>query len=341
MINSTLLLAGLKSTVLFLSTLCLFRIFELTILRVLSQWFEKFHRNFFKFLMKALLRGWFFLSFWTAAYLSIKIFPLTAGLNQIFNKGFIILGVLYLTWMIHRMISYQTESLIIDRKERRRNVTSLRFFNRLADIFIWIASGLIIVLVLGYDITVLLAGLWVGSVLFAIASQKILAELFSSFALYSDHVFEEGDFITIADDGSGGPSDTMGRIEKIGIRSTHIRSPEGESIVIPNQELVSRIIYNYSKKKDIRMSLLFGVSYETQHAQLEKIDIIVQEILENCKMVKCGHVYFEEFKPIGIIFRLIFDLKTADHDEMQRVRKQIALSLKKRLSEEEIKLVGC
>jgi small-conductance mechanosensitive channel len=336
-IEEIFIISVLKSLVIFLTIVCAFRLIELIILEKLFQRIIKSCQNIFCSLIKALKKSWCFLSILVASYVSLLIFPASQTFQDGIQEIFLVLLVFYFTWMAHRLIGCQTELLIADRKERRRNVTSLKFFNRIFDIFLWLGAILIVISILGYDIRVLLAGLGIGSVLFAIASQKMLSDLFVSFAIYSDHVFEEGDFIVIGDY-RGAPGKARGRIERIGLRSTQLRGPGGEIIVLPNQELASTVIYNYSKKREAKMSLNFSVAYDVPLESLNKIDDIAREVLEGQESATRGQVNFQSFGSNGPIFELVYDLETTDYEEMQNIHRQIALVLKERLGEHGIKI---
>lgn len=333
------MISFLKPFIAFLAVVCAMRLFQLTILRWLTVRSAQLRPNILCCFFKALEGSWLFLSFIVSVYAASRVAFFEFIWRDKLETGLFILFVVYVAWTIHRLIGYQTDSLIADRKEKRRSVTSLKFFNKICDILLWVVALLVVVSALDYDITVLLAGLGVGGVLFAVASQRVLAEMFSSFAIYSDHVFEEGDFIIVGDF-RGNPGHARGRIERIGLRSTHLRAPTGETIVLPNQELSSKIIYNYSKKKETRMSLIFNVSHQTPTERLDQIDDLVGKILAEEELVREGRVNFQEFDNGGLVFEINYELRTADYDEMQSAHQRIGLSLRKRLTEAGIKLSG-
>ena len=338
-IEEMFIVSILKSLVIFLTVVCAFRLIELIILEKLSRHIIKSCQNILCSLVRVLKRSWVFLSILIALYISLAVFPTSQIFQNKINEAFLILLVFYFTWLAHRLIGCQTELLIADRKEKRRNITSLKFFNRIFDIFLWFGAILIVISILNYDVKVLLAGLGIGGIFFAIASQKILSDLFTSFAIYSDHVFEEGDFIVMGND-RGGPGEAGGRIERIGLRSTRLRGPSGETIILPNQELASKIIYNYSKKKTTKMSLIFSVAYDVSAESLGELDSLVGNILENQEFVKCGRVDFQSFGSNGPVFELAYDLEAADYEQIQNIHRQIALLLKERLNKHNIKIVG-
>ena len=105
---------------------------------------------------------------------------------------------------------------------------------------------------LGINVTTLLAGLGIGGVAVAFALQKILADLFSTFVIFFDKPFSAGDFIT-----SGGIS---GTVERVGIKTTHIRSVTGEKIIVPNQSLVDSQVLNTADLSERRVTLRIPIA---------------------------------------------------------------------------------
>jgi len=85
-----------------------------------------------------------------------------------------------------------------------------------------------------------------------LALQNILADLFSSFAIYFDKPFQVGDFITVGEH--------SGTVEHIGIKTTRIRALQGEELVISNQELTSARVQNFRKLEERRISFKIGVN---------------------------------------------------------------------------------
>ena len=94
----------------------------------------------------------------------------------------------------------------------------------------------------GVEVTPLLAGLGVGGIAVGFALQKILGDIFCSVAIVLDRPFEVGDFIITGDH--------MGTVERIGIKTTRVRSLEGEQIIFPNSNLLDSRIRNYKRMTD-------------------------------------------------------------------------------------------
>ncbi|MBE6612495.1 MAG: mechanosensitive ion channel family protein [Ruminococcaceae bacterium] len=123
------------------------------------------------------------------------------------------------------------------------------------------------------DISSLIAGLSIGSLAFALAAQDIAANIFGSITVMLDHPFEIGEYIEV--DG------VAGTVEKMGLRSTRIRTLDQALIIIPNKTLSSANITNWTKIDRRRVVFEIGVTYSTTRAQLEELIRRITEMLEN------------------------------------------------------------
>jgi MscS family membrane protein len=88
----------------------------------------------------------------------------------------------------------------------------------------------------GYNVAGLLAGLGIGGLAVALAAKETLANLFGSIALLMDRTFQVGDRIK--------QGDVEGTVEKIGLRSTRVRTAEGYAVSIPNQLITNAPVTN-------------------------------------------------------------------------------------------------
>ena len=124
---------------------------------------------------------------------------------------------------------------------------------------------------MGFNISAVIASLGIGGAAIALASQSILKDLFNYFTILLDLPFELADFIIV--------DDYLGQVEYIGIKTTRLKSIDGEEIIIPNTDLTGSRIRNYKRMKQRRVTLHFGVIYETDSEQLSAIPSIVEKIV--------------------------------------------------------------
>ena len=84
---------------------------------------------------------------------------------------------------------------------------------------------------LGFEITALVAGLGIGGIAVGLAAQSTLGDLFASLAIVVDRPFSIGDSVAVRD--------MSGSVERIGVKTTHLRSASGEQLVFSNSDILS------------------------------------------------------------------------------------------------------
>ena len=143
----------------------------------------------------------------------------------------------------------RTVSFYLELKERERGpdrvfAGSLDIINFVARMIIWSLLVLVALDNLGVNITALLAGLGVGGVAVALALQNVLGDLFASLSIALDKPFVVGDSLTI---------DTfVGKVERIGIKTTRLRSETGEQIILSNADILKSRVRNFGRLSEQR-----------------------------------------------------------------------------------------
>ncbi len=189
------------------------------------------------------------------------------------------------------------------------------------------AIGILILLdTAGISITPLLTSLGIGSLAVALALQDTLANFFAGIHLIIDRPIRVGDYIRLE-------SGEEGIVEKIGWRSTAIRTLPNNQIVIPNSKLASSIIMNYSLPEEVlKVVVPIGVSYSSNLEKVEKVALKVAKKLMKEVMGKDvpGEpvVRFKEFGDSSINFIVIFPVKDfvtgrfITHEYIKRIHKE-------------------
>ncbi|MBL4623758.1 MAG: mechanosensitive ion channel, partial [Flavobacteriales bacterium] len=113
----------------------------------------------------------------------------------------------------------------------------------------------------------LLAGLGVGGLALALAAKESLENLLSSFTIFFDKPFVLGDTVKV-----GG---VVGTVEKVGFRSTRLRTPEKSYVTIPNRKMIDAELDNLSLRTFRRVKQTVGLTYGTP---VSSIQLIVQDI---------------------------------------------------------------
>jgi len=115
----------------------------------------------------------------------------------------------------------------------------------------------------GYPVTSMLAGLGVGGIAIALASQKTIENLLGAFLIRLDQPFKIGDLVQIGE--------LKGHVEYVGFRSTRIRTAERTLVTLPNGALADQRIENHATKDRFRFSTTVGLVYETQASQMKAV----------------------------------------------------------------------
>src|SRR5262249_34372878 len=123
------------------------------------------------------------------------------------------------------------------------------------------AVGLVVAIVSslserGCPVASILAGLGVGGIAVALAAQKTVENLFGAFALGVDQPFREGDTIKLE-------GNVSGTVERVGLRSTRLRTPERSIISVPNGKLADARIESLATVDRVRLETLLHLHVGT------------------------------------------------------------------------------
>jgi small-conductance mechanosensitive channel len=190
------------------------------------------------------------------------------------------------------------------------------------------AIALVVVLSnLGVNVTGLVAGLGVGGIAIGLAAQGIFADLFAALAIIFDRPFRVGENIQF--------DQTAGTVEAIGLKSTRVRSFNGELRIISNRQLLDKEIQNVSDRNHIRFAWMLGVAYETPPEKLAQIPAMLTEIVE-AEGATAPRAGFSNFGASTLDFELIVEVASYDWAVAHPIRDRIAIALVRRFAAEGI-----
>jgi len=180
----------------------------------------------------------------------------------------------------------------------------------------------------GLDIGPLIASLGIGGVALALALQNVLSDLFGSFSIVFDKPFVVGDFIE-----TGG---FEGRVQHVGLKTTRLEALSGEQLVLSNSDLLSSRIRNFEKRTKRRISFNLSVTYQTPPEKLEKIPVILREIIEKQKQAQFDRAFLTRLGSHGIHFEAVYFMRAPDLSSFGTVNHSINMEIFERFGLEEI-----
>ena len=208
----------------------------------------------------------------------------------------------------------------------------IRLVRRFAIIVIFLAGLLVLLDYLGISISPLIAGLGIGGLAIALALQPTLSNFFAGAQIVSDRVVHVGDYIELE-------NGTRGYVTDVGWRSTRIRTPFNNIVIIPNSRLAESIVINYfGPTMEMGVIVEGGVSYSSDLSQVEEIALetareVVQELDEADETFEPWFAY-EEFGDSNINFWIW--LRAKDRIASFRVKSELMKRLKSRFDREGI-----
>jgi len=263
-------------------------------------------------------------------YLVAAILDTGAWFSRLLHWLTIILVTYYFIRILQALVDYAVDRFVSTRRAKGEgtSASAIKLLGRIVKGLLW-AVGLIIVLQnLGYNISALAAGLGIGGLAVAFALQNILADFFASFSIYFDRPFEVGDFIVIGSD--------RGVVEHIGIKSTRLKTLEGQELVVSNRELTESRVHNYRKMGRRRIVFEFGVEYSTPHDKLVKIPDLIKDIISHQEMAEVDRVHFKELGPYSLNFEVVYYVNDQDYNLYMNIQQMINLEMKEKFDQEKI-----
>ena len=200
----------------------------------------------------------------------------------------------------------------------------------LAQAVVWITVFLSVLDNAGVNITALVASLGIGGVAVALAVQTVLSDLFASISIGVDKPFEVGDFIVV-----GGGS-TMGSIERIGLKSTRIRSLGGEQIICSNTELLKQTIQNFKRMNERRVVFRFNLPYRTSPDKVAMVPAIVKDIVTSNQPTRFDSAHFFNFRTAALELEVVYYVLDADYNRYMDIQQNINLNIMRKLAENDI-----
>jgi small-conductance mechanosensitive channel len=181
---------------------------------------------------------------------------------------------------------------------------------------------------LGVNVSTMIAGLGIGGIALALALQSTLGDLFCFVAILLDKPFVIGDFVVVGD--------YLGTIEYIGIKTTRIRSLQGEQIIVSNNDLLSSRIRNYKRMEERRILFTISVVYNTAADAIERIPDLIRQIIESTSQTRFDRTHFARFGDFSLHFECVYYVLTSDYNEYMNIQQTINYAIFRKFEEERI-----
>lgn len=295
-----------------------------------SRWASKTDTRADDFIIDSIRQPSIFWVFATAIYITIATSDLPEKYANYGLKALYVLIILSVTLALANVASRLVQGAI----EKSSPGVAVTGLSKAVIKVVILALGLLIVLNgLGVSITPMLTALGVGGLAVALALQDSLSNLFAGMHLLMERPIRVGDYIKIS-------SGEEGFVSDIGWRTTKLRQPSNNIVIVPNNKLSTSIITNYHlPETNLSFAMQVGVSYSSdpehvEKALLDELERAVGEVkgllAEPAPMVR----FMPGFGPSSLDFTLI--CQVADYTDQPLVQHELRKRIFKRFRAEGI-----
>jgi len=263
-----------------------------------------------------------------SVYFGLQYLTLPARVGKVLHVAIMLVVTFFILRLLTAFVTYAFEKAMRAHQGNQQREKQAKGILLIIRVIIWCLGILFLIDNLGYDITTLVAGLGIGGIAIALAAQTILGDLFSYLVIFFDKPFEIGDFIIV--------DEKMGSVEYIGIKTTHIRTLNGEQLIFSNTDLTNSRVHNYKRMHERRIVFSFGVTYDTPKEKLELIPQWIRKVVENMEQTRFDRAHFQKFGDSSLDFEVVYYVLSPDYNLYMDKQQHINLKLVELFSQQQI-----
>ena len=227
--------------------------------------------------------------------------------------------IVSLTWVALRLVDF-IGLIFMKRAEKtlsKMDDQLVPFFKDFGKVIVVIIGFLFIIsFVFDQKVSKIVAGLGIGGLALAFAAKESLENLLASFTIFLDQPFIVGDLVQVGE--------ITGVVEKIGFRSTRIRTLEKSYVTVPNKNMIDKPLDNLTLRTFRRAKFDIHLTYNTSSEQIKNIVTDIQQyILDHPRTNDEGRVRFMNLGPSSKDIMLQYFVDTMDWDEYIDTKQEI------------------
>jgi len=224
-------------------------------------------------------------------------------------------------WAAYRLVDLLAAWLTAhaDRTDNKLDDVLLPLIPRTLKLFVTVVGIVFIADNLNIDVTGLLAGLGLGGLAFALAAKDMVQNLFGSITVLLDRTFSVGDWIVV--------EGQEGTVERMGFRSTRIRTFYNSLVTIPNSKFITAEVDNMGERRYRRYKAHFGLAYDTPPEKIEAFCEGLRELVRQHPYMRKDyfHVYLNDLGADSLSVLVYVFWETPDWSTELRERHRFLL----------------
>lgn len=260
---------------------------------------------------------WFLLA--VAVFLALRWLEVPERVDRYVRGALLVFVWLQVALWGTAAVRYFIERRMLLDADAKQGSASLNILKFVGITVVWALALLLLLANLGVDITALIAGLGVGGIAIALAVQNVLGDLLASLSIALDQPFKVGDFLIVGDE--------KGTVEYIGIKSTRLRSLDGEQIIISNADLLKARVRNYGRMFERRIVFRLGIIYETSRELIEAVPGIMKQAIQSQAKTRFERAHFAGYGDFALNFESVYYVTVPDYTAYMDIQQAINLQV--------------
>ena len=266
-------------------------------------------------------------------YLAIRSLPLHEKIVMIASGVIYIILVVIVSALIYHVLDELMKWYVNGQSDTAVTVMSRQMMpvaEKMVSLFLMGAALIVVLKHFNYDIFSLVTALGIGSLAIGMAAKDTLAHMISGFTIMLDRPFRIGDRIQLV----GGQ---IGDVADIGLRSTKIRTPDNQLLIIPNSDLCNTMLTNQAfPDSRVKGRINIGVAYGSDVDQVKQLLVATAVEIEGVLADPPPEAYFVSFGDSALNMALFFWVE--EYGTLIAVTDKINSLILKRVGENSIEI---
>ena len=256
--------------------------------------------------------------------------------NEIVSRIGIGIIIISFTWLLLRMIDFI--AIVLEYKavqaDGKKHDQLIVFFRDFLKVMIAIAGLLLLIKAcFNQPVGSLLTSLSIVGAVIALAAKESLENLIASFIIFFDKPFATGDVLRV--------NTVTGTVERIGLRSTRIRTANKTLVSVPNKQMVDSVVDNWSMRTHRRAELKLELSPATTADAANHFIAEIKKLLSaKADMITSFTVYLTEINKSGVKIITEFFTSPVSLDRFNLLNEEVNIALKKMMEESELTMAA-
>lgn len=253
--------------------------------------------------------------------LNIKVYKVT--LHSLIDGIAVIIVIITFIWLLLRiidfiaMILHQKAEATHDQQDNQLVVFFKDFFKA---ILVIIGFLMVLKFAFSYPITNLITALSIGGAAIALSTRESLENLIASFIIFIDKPFMVGDLVKV--------QAITGTVEKIGLRSTRIRTDQKTYVTMPNKQMVDSVMDNLSLRTQRRGAVQLELNADTSREALHQLVLGIQKLLQQRNnLFESSSVFLSDIVKNSFIIQVEFFTAPIPIGDFNATRQDLYLSI--------------